>query len=327
MKHIGLVLLVAYGILLASQSALRGDYLLLVAIYAVTRYGGSRMLRLHKFLLPFIATAIIYDSQRFYARWLSPTIHVQEPYLFDRRYFGMRLGDQLLTPSEWLQFHTHPVLDVLSGLTYLIYIPQFIFVAAYFYFWRSKKSASQNDLVIQRRAYAMPWSFLWVNAMGYATYLLYPAAPPWYVSEHGFSQPTAAVASNPAGCVRFDQLFGTDVFASMYGRAANVFGAIPSLHAAYPLLALLFAFYFRSRIAVFCAIYYGLMCFSAVYLNHHYVLDVLWGSVYAVVVFAGCEIWANHKTSQENAFAAATQRLNSFQLQRPDRDRLPLDMQ
>jgi membrane-associated phospholipid phosphatase len=27
-----------------------------------------------------------------------------------------------------------------------------------------------------------------------------------------------------------------------------------------------------------------LMCFSAVYLNHHYLLDILWGSTYALVI-------------------------------------------
>jgi membrane-associated phospholipid phosphatase len=31
--------------------------------------------------------------------------------------------------------------------------------------------------------------------------------------------------------------------------------------------------------------FYLLMCFSAVYLNHHYVLDLMWGTTYAILIF------------------------------------------
>jgi len=65
--------------------------------------------------------------------------------------------------------------------------------------------------------------------------------------------------------------------------SADVFGAIPSLHVAYPLQAVYFSFKFGS-VRKFSIFFYIIMCFSAVYLNHHYVLDVLLGSLYAIVV-------------------------------------------
>jgi membrane-associated phospholipid phosphatase len=34
----------------------------------------------------------------------------------------------------------------------------------------------------------------------------------------------------------------------------------------------------------FSLFFYLSMCFSAVYLNHHYILDILWGSTYALIV-------------------------------------------
>ena len=40
------------------------------------------------------------------------------------------------------------------------------------------------------------------------------------------------------------------------------------------------------------------MCFSAVYLNHHYILDILWGSSYAVLVTIVMELsseWRDRK--------------------------------
>ena len=119
--------------------------------------------------------------------------------------------------------------------------------------------------------------------LGYTTYYWYAAAPPWYVATYGLGPANLSVQANSAGCVRFDQLLGTHFFTEMYGRAADVFGAIPSLHVAYPLLAAFFAFRFGAlRIFSFC--FYVLMCFSAVYLNHHYVLDIIWGSSYALLV-------------------------------------------
>jgi membrane-associated phospholipid phosphatase len=52
---------------------------------------------------------------------------------------------------------------------------------------------------------------------------------------------------------------------------------------AYPLIGVFFAFKYRS-LRVFAVCFYAVMCFSAVYLNHHYVLDILWGSSYALLI-------------------------------------------
>ena len=129
----------------------------------------------------------------------------------------------------------------------------------------------------------MPWGFFWLNMLGYSTYYWYAAAPPWYVAKYGLGPAQLGVAASTAGCARFDQILGTHFFSDMYGRSADVFGAIPSLHIAYPLLATVFAFHFK-KARTFCTLFYLLMCFSAIYLNHHYVLDILWGSAYALAI-------------------------------------------
>ncbi|MGZ3699787.1 MAG: phosphatase PAP2 family protein, partial [Bdellovibrionota bacterium] len=127
------------------------------------------------------------------------------------------------------------------------------------------------------------WSFFWVNMLGYSTYYWYAAAPPWFVSDYGLVAARPDVTAHLAGCERFDQLLGTHIFEQMYGRAADVYGAIPSLHVAYPFLAVYFAFRIGTA-RIFSLAFWGLMFFSAVYLNHHYVLDALWGTVYAVII-------------------------------------------
>ncbi|MCM2324052.1 MAG: phosphatase PAP2 family protein [Oligoflexia bacterium] len=289
------LLVLLYWATLAALGGLRGDHYLAGAVTLLLFYGGSRLLALRGFLLPLILTGIIYDSQRFYSHYLRGAVRVAEPYLFDRRFFGIPTEAGVLTPNEWWQLHTHPVLDFFTGLAYLVFIAVFVLSAAHFRFITARKGTPTRVAEwIGPRAPATMWSFFWVNMIGYSTYHWYAAAPPWYVSSHGLGPAKLDVAANPAGCLRFDQLLGTDIFSSIYGRSADVFGAIPSLHVAYPLITVYFAFKFGTfRVAA--VLFYALMCFSAVYLNHHYVLDVLWGSAYAVVVALGVDRYYERK--------------------------------
>mgnify|MGYP000674192654 CR=1 FL=1 len=47
--------------------------------------------------------------------------------------------------------------------------------------------------------------------------------------NYGF-EPVLNTPGNVAGLGRFDELLGCSVFHSIYGRNANVFAAVPSLH-------------------------------------------------------------------------------------------------
>ncbi|MBI4403057.1 MAG: phosphatase PAP2 family protein [Deltaproteobacteria bacterium] len=254
------------------------------AVPVVLYYGGPRVRRFLCFIFPLILTAVIYDSQRYYADFIRGPIHVSEPYRFDKYFFGVRADQGILTPNEWFQLHTHPVLDFFTGLAYLIFVPVFVGCAAYFQFWLGRKGTQkQSAEYIKKVAPQVMWAFFWVNMIGYSTYYWYAASPPWYAALYGFGSARTDIPANLAGCVRFDQLIGFAVFEQWYGRSADVHGAIPSLHIAYPLQAVLYAFHFGA-LRILTLLFFLLMCFSAVYLNHHYVLDILWGSAYAVAV-------------------------------------------
>lgn len=82
-----------------------------------------------------------------------------------------------------------------------------------------------------------------------------------------------------AGLGRFDELLGCSVFHSIYGRNANVFAAVPSLHAAYMVVALAYAVMGHCKkwlIALFSVIMVGIW-WTAVYSGHHYLIDVMLG--------------------------------------------------
>jgi membrane-associated phospholipid phosphatase len=228
---------------------------------------------------PFIATGALYDSLRFY---LDPVttgrIHVAGPYLLDRAWFGT--GTHTL--NEVFATHHWIIADLATGFAYLIYVAEYLALAMLVYF---------AGHVTRARSFAR--GFLLVNAMGFVTYLLYPAAPPWYVAAHGLGPALAGSAPSPGAAARFDALLGARVFGDMYRHSVDVFGAIPSLHVAYPAMAAVFAF--RTRELGWtrwpAAGYAVLMCFSAVYLQHHYVIDVLLGLGYGAIAVTAVLAW------------------------------------
>ena len=284
-KLLPLSLVSIYWLTLFLIHGFRNDHLMIGITILVLSYVGSPGRAFLKFATPFLLTGIVYDSQRFYADYIRGPIHVREPYDFDKYFFGINTPQGILTPNEWLQHHIHPILDIITGFAYLVFFSVFIVVSAYFYFYlRIKGTKKYSPAKLAAQSMRMPWAFFWLNMLGYSTYYWYAAAPPWYVSMYGLGPAQMDVPANSAGCVRFDQILGTHFFSEMYGRAADVFGAIPSLHVAYPLLAIFYAWQFGAA-RIFSVGFYVVMCFSAVYLNHHYVLDIIWGSAYAILVW------------------------------------------
>ena len=115
-------------------------------------------------------------------------------------------------------------------------------------------------------------------------YYIHPAAPPWYVIEHGFT-PVLNTPGSVAGLGRFDSLVGAPVFHSIYCNNSNVFAAVPSLHAAYMLVATIYAIISRQSklcIGIFAFICMGIW-WTAVYSTHHYIIDVLLGILTTIV--------------------------------------------
>lgn len=269
--------LVAHAVL----GGARVDHALLGVAVLAFAYGGPRLAPWFRLLLPLALMGALYDAQGYVWRALSGrlTIHVVEPAAFDRVVFGIPAEGDVLTPAQWLQLHAHPVLDVICSLAYLMFIPAFAFVAA----WIHLRGRRTGNGAWQREAQGMTWAFFWLGVMGCVTYYLYPAAPPWYADRYGYGPAIRDALPSAAGAGRLDALLGLPVFAGFYARTPNVFAAVPSLHAAIPLLA--FGFAWRAgMLRVVTGAYALLVAFAAVYLNHHYVLDVLWGWAYVGVI-------------------------------------------
>jgi membrane-associated phospholipid phosphatase len=263
---LGLLYIAAVGLL----GGLRIDHVLVGLLGLLDLYNERTRSFLRQFF-PFILTGAIYDSMRyFYWPAIQGRVEVAGPYLLERSWFGIGA----LTPNEWFLEHQWVALDLACGFAYLVYVGEYLAVALLLFFGRRER-------VLRKLALA----FLVVNVLGFVTYFVYPVAPPWYVSGYGLGPARMDVHSFAAAASRFDEILGTHFFDQIYGRGVDVYGAYPSLHVAYPLLAVWAVFRVaRLRWARAPAIgFFFLMCLSAVYLQHHYVIDVLLGVAYATV--------------------------------------------
>jgi membrane-associated phospholipid phosphatase len=253
---------------------LRPDHVLLGLLPWLDAYNEKTRLFL-RYFTPLILTGVVYDTMRYYY-WegVAGHIHVDGPFYRDLAWFGVHDGAEVVTPNEYFLRHPQFILDVVCGFAYLVFVAEYITAALFLFFTR------RFELL---RLFG--WSFFTVNVMGFITYFIYPSAPPWYVSQYGLGPALMHVKPGQAGAARFDQIFGTHFFDQIYGRGIDVYGAYPSLHVVYPFMVAVLTFltpalrWFRAPAIAF----YLLMCVSAVYLQHHWMEDLLLGTAYAIV--------------------------------------------
>ena len=218
-------------------------------------------------MLPFIAFEISYDWMRLYPNYRVNPIDIEGVYQTELSLFGISSEGTTMIPGAYFTLHHNVIADLLAGLFYLCWVPGPIALGL----WLLYKGES--------RWYAhFALCFLFVNFIGFAGYYIHPAAPPWYALQFGF-EPDFSTPGNVAGLGRFDELVGVPVFESIYVNNSNIFAAIPSLHAAYMLVATAYAVLSRRSwplIAVCAFITVGIW-WTAVYTCHHYIIDVLLG--------------------------------------------------
>ncbi len=268
---------VGIAVLHASLTAwlmeIRLDHLMFYFIGLAPVLWGGRLRQVTTLAIPLILVGTSYEFSRF-LMFLQDNFHIQDLYDAEKLLFGINTADHgRLILSEYFKIHNWPALDLVCGLFYGYYLVHCIGLGVIF------------TVIDPARQQRMAWSWCFANWIGIATYLAWPAAPPWYVDMYGFEYVKTAVP-NAAGTLRFDELLGINYFRDMYANTNTVFGALPSLHVGGP-LAMAYASIGADRrfVAYMFAVPVGIG-FSSFYLQHHYVLDLIAGAVVAGLGFA-----------------------------------------
>lgn len=226
--------------------------------------------RTRAFLLdwvPFLFILITYDFLRGFADNLSNRVHLVELINAEMAIFGTiptaDLQRSFFNPNSpaWYDYFAT-----------VIYFLHFALPLSFgFIIWVYNKSHFREFVV----------GILLLSYAAWATYIIYPAAPPWMAAEQGQLSGVTKVMDVTS------RSFPTKIdLPTIYQKFnPNPVAAIPSLHAGYPMLFLLFSLKFFKKKALFFIPYVLAVWVAIVYLGEHYVIDVLLGALYAIVAF------------------------------------------
>lgn len=276
-RHFRILLLVqiAYALLLFGFLIYTGNWptpdqilfgFLLFALVA------ARPLRFLRDWFPFVFLILSYEALRGLGDGLVANTHIGFPITFDERLFGGTLPTVWLQDHLWDPNHLHWY-DYVAAFAHPMHFIMPLAIA--FAFWMKSR----------RLYWKFVGSYLLLTYAGLVTYVLYPMAPPWYASALHRIPPIDSIlgqvlwqhsVSHPIGFIydKFDP---------------NPVAAMPSLHAAFPVLVFFVCLKLKPKIGWLAIIYPLVMDFSIVYMGEHYVVDVLAGTLYGAVAFAA--VW------------------------------------
>ena len=258
---------VAFLLFQALVVGLLPAHVLMVVLFNLLFFAHPYTRKLAVALIPFVLFEICYDWMRLYPNYKVNPVDIRGLYEAELSLFGISSEGTTMIPGEYFNLHHSTLGDVLAGCFYLCWVP----LPMAFGLWLFVKG--------ERRMYLhFALAFLFVNLVGFCGYYIHPAAPPWYALNYGFT-PDFTTPGNVAGLARFDELVGIPVFNSIYVNNSNIFAAVPSLHAAYMLVATIYAVLSRrswALITVMAVVTIGIW-WTAVYSCHHYIIDVLLG--------------------------------------------------
>lgn len=257
-------------------------FIALLAVFLVLGQGWEFTRR----FAPFAVLLVTYDAFRGIADYLNGHVHYTLMIDVDRWIGGG------MVPSVRLQRWIHTAhVQWFDYVFYLLYIVHFLvpFVLA---------------VLIWKLAPREYWPYVGaIVALSYAaflTYVAFPAAPPWMASQ------AHLVGHLDRINVAVMHHWGGHKLPSLYEHLdPNRVAAVPSLHAAYPVLELLFVRRcFGRRAAALFAVYPLALMFGVVYFGEHYVFDVVLGTLYAIAAYAVVTTLVDRRRARHAATAS-----------------------
>ncbi len=212
-----------------------------------------------------VALLFAYEYSRGIADQLGTRVHMTAIRDIDRFLF---FGND---PNVWVQNYfniSHKVSWYELPLA-VVYMTHFVFpVAIAVVLWLCNRR--QWDRYMRR--------FALLLGAGVATYILFPVAPPWMAARDGYIGDIARITA------RGWRSMGLSTVSKVFDRGkeiTNPVAALPSLHAAFSLLVVVFFFKWMSTPwRIFALILPLSMAFALVYFGEHYVTDILLGWLY-----------------------------------------------
>jgi membrane-associated phospholipid phosphatase len=238
--------------------------------------------------LPFILFLFAYDYARSIADETGFTPHLAPQLRVETWLFGTPIP----TVDWQARFYTPGTLHWYDYSAWIVYITHFF-------------GTLGLAAVLWRFAYPLfkKWRtlVLGLSTIGFATYVLYPAVPPWLAYKTGHLGEVHKVKDEI-----FDQT-GTQTIASAVEKNwVDKTAAMPSLHAAFPFMMMLLFWHKGWRWRIPFGLYALAMAVTLVYGGEHFFVDVFVGWAYALAVYFLASWWwrRRERRAAERASAA-----------------------
>jgi hypothetical protein len=246
-------LAVIFGVMLWQGVSIEPEWVLIVLLVIAVALGRGR--RFIADWTPFLLLFFAYEAMRGFAAKTNFAPHDLSG--IERAFFGGAIPTLVLQHA----FYRPGVIGMQDLIGMFLYFMHFVLpIVVGFVFW-----------VNSREHY---WRFisalLVMCFLSFLTYLFWPSAPPWY-------QLHDVVKINDETVRR---LWGFTLVFVYHGFNPNQFAAFPSLHAAFPALAAVYAWRRYRALGVGLALWTIAVVISIVYLGEHYVIDAFASLVY-----------------------------------------------
>jgi hypothetical protein len=268
-RALGLLFL-GYALLLSTKAILAGTFPSFAHLF-MAMFGAAVLANLTgRFIRDWtlvLAGVFAYVLAGRYAQGLSMPIHYTPQIDADRMLAGGTV------PSEWLQNHLyHGKTGPLEVFSVAMYFSHFFApLLLGFYIWLRRMSGAFKELM---------FAILATSVLADIIFVLFPTAPPWLAAERG-------------GLVHVHHLLKLSLLdlhvnglASVIGDSHryNIVAALPSMHAAFPVIGLVIALRYglpRWVVGLQASQLVGVI-FAIVYLGDHYLIDAIAGGAFAV---------------------------------------------
>lgn len=209
---------------------------------------------------PFLLLFLAYEEMRGFAARTGFQPHDLSG--LERFVFGGNIPTLVLQHDLYTPGVVSPQ-DVVGLFFYFMHFPLPILVG--FVFWLRSRDHYHRYIA----------SLLLMSFIAFATYLFWPSAPPWYQLHD-----VVKVNDHTVRALWDNRYSVSAIYASFN---PNRFAAFPSLHAAFPALAAVYAWSRYRWLSIALIGWTICVVLSIVYLGEHYVVDALDGFLYVAV--------------------------------------------
>ncbi len=243
-----------FGVMLWRGVSIEPEWTLLALLVVAIALGRGRT-----FLqdwAPFLLLFFAYEAMRGFAAKTGFAPHDLSG--LERALFGGAIPTLVLQRAFY-----HPgVVGIQDVVAMVFYFMHFVLpIVVGFIFWLNSREHYRRYIA----------ALLLMSFLAFVTYLFWPSAPPWYQLHDVVKVNDQTVRS----------LWGYTLVSPIYHSFnPNPFAAFPSLHAAYPALATVYAWSRYRALGIGLLLWTAGVLVSIVYLGEHYVVDALAGFVY-----------------------------------------------